>query len=119
MQVKKICSMFCRLVSGYHYQKFEFHQQQAALAAPFDFTSFSAWLFLVLGHYFLHPGCFWLGCNSISYKYGYKLIANKLDVETHIKPTNRHVYVHPSMLNPTIPLIYKNWLHETPENKAP
>ena len=27
---------------GHHYQKFKFHQQQEALAAHFDFTSFSA-----------------------------------------------------------------------------
>ena len=44
---------------GHHYQKFEFHQQQEALATHSDFTSFSAqpfldsWLQLVL-----HQGCF-------------------------------------------------------------
>ena len=30
----------------HHYQKFKFHQQQKALAAHFDFTSFSAQPFL-------------------------------------------------------------------------
>ena len=34
------------LQPGHHYQNFKFHQQQEALAAHFDFTSFSAWLFL-------------------------------------------------------------------------
>ena len=29
-----------------------------ALAAQFDFTSFSSWPFLVLGHYFFTPGVF-------------------------------------------------------------
>ena len=31
---------------GHHCQKILFHQQQEALAAHFDFTSFSAWPFL-------------------------------------------------------------------------
>ena len=30
---------------GHHYQKFEFYQKQETLATPFDFTSYSAWLF--------------------------------------------------------------------------
>ena len=34
------------LWSGHHYQKFKFHQQQEALAAHFDFTSFSVQPFL-------------------------------------------------------------------------
>ena len=34
------------LQPGHHYQKFKFHQQQEALAAHFDFTSFSAQPFL-------------------------------------------------------------------------
>ena len=42
---------------GYHYQKFIFHQQQEALAAHFDFTSFSARpFFRFLAATFLHHG---------------------------------------------------------------
>ena len=58
----KHCSLSLNVSKTGHHQKFEFHQQQEALAAPFNFTSFSAWPLLVLGCYFLHPGCFWLGC---------------------------------------------------------
>ena len=44
---------------GHHYQKFKFHQQQEALAAHFDFTSFSARPFLnSWPQLFLHQGCF-------------------------------------------------------------
>ena len=44
---------------GHHYQKFKFHQQQEALAAHFDLTSFSAQLFLnSWPQLFLHQGCF-------------------------------------------------------------
>ena len=44
---------------GHHYQKFKFHQQQEALAAHFDFTSFSAQPFLNSWlQLFLHQGCF-------------------------------------------------------------
>ena len=44
---------------GHHYQKFKFHQQQEALAAHFDFTSFSAQPFLnSWPQLFLHQGCF-------------------------------------------------------------
>ena len=43
-------------------QKFKFHQQQEALAAHFDFTSFSAWpFFRFLAATFFTPGVFWLG----------------------------------------------------------
>ena len=44
---------------GHHYQKFKFHQQQEALAAHFDFTSFSTQpFFRFLATFFLHQGCF-------------------------------------------------------------
>ena len=44
---------------GHHYQKFKFCQQQEALAAHFDFTSFSAQPFLNSWlQLFLHQGCF-------------------------------------------------------------
>ena len=47
------------LLPGHHYQKFKFHQQQEALAAHFDFTSFSARPFLdSWPQLFLHLGCF-------------------------------------------------------------
>ena len=46
---------------GHHYQKFKFHQQQEALAAHFDFTSFSAQpFFKFLAATFFTPGVFWL-----------------------------------------------------------
>ena len=46
----------------HHYQKFKFHQQQEALAAHFDFTSFSARpFFKFLATTFFIPGVFWLG----------------------------------------------------------
>ena len=51
---------------GHRYQKFKFHQQQEALAAHFDFTSFSAQPFLdSWPQLFLHQGCF--GWDSYSY----------------------------------------------------
>ena len=51
------------LQPGHHYQKFKFHQQQEALAAHFDFTSFSAQPFLdSWPQLFLHQGCF--GCDK-------------------------------------------------------
>ena len=44
---------------GHHYQKFKFHQQQEALAAHFDFTSFSAQpFFKFLVATFFTPGMF-------------------------------------------------------------
>ena len=44
---------------GHHYQKFKFHQQQEALAAHFDLTSFSAQpFFRFLTATFLHQGSF-------------------------------------------------------------
>ena len=44
---------------GHHYQKFKYHQQQKALAAHFDFTSFSAQPFLdSWPQLFLRQGCF-------------------------------------------------------------
>ena len=47
------------LLPGHHYQKFKFHQQQEALAAHFDFTSFSAQPFLDSWlQPFLNQGCF-------------------------------------------------------------
>ena len=47
---------------GHHYQKLKFHQQQEALAAHFDFTSFSAQpFFRFLAATFFTPGVFWLG----------------------------------------------------------
>ena len=49
------------LQPGHHYQKFKFHQQQEALAAHFDFTSFSVQPFLkFLAATFFTPGVFWL-----------------------------------------------------------
>ena len=46
---------------SHHYQKFKFHQQQEALAAHFDFTSFSAQpFFKFLAATFFTPGVFWL-----------------------------------------------------------
>ena len=45
--------MFCSLVIII---KLQFHRQQEALAAQFDFASFSSWPFLVLGLYFLYTG---------------------------------------------------------------
>ena len=49
------------LRTGHHYQKFKFHQQQEALAAHFDFTSFSAQpFFRFLAATFFTPGVFWL-----------------------------------------------------------
>ena len=51
---------------GHHYQKFKFHQQQEALAAHFDFTSFSAQpFFRFLATTFFHQGCF--GWDFISF----------------------------------------------------
>ena len=51
---------------GHHYQKFKFHQQQEALAAHFDFTSFLAQsIFRFLAATFFILGMFWLG-SSIS-----------------------------------------------------
>ena len=53
---------------GHHYQKFKFHQQQEALAAPFDFTSFSAQPFYrFLAATFFTPGVFWLGFSCLDY----------------------------------------------------
>ena len=47
---------------SHHYQKFKFHQQQEALAAHFDFISFSARpFFRFLATTFFAPGVFWLG----------------------------------------------------------
>ena len=51
---------------GHHCQKILFHQQQEALAAHFDFTSFSAWPFLdswlqPVDTNLLTPWVFWLG----------------------------------------------------------
>ena len=46
---------------GHPYQKFKFHQQQEALAAHFDFISFSAQpFFKFLAATFFTPGVFWL-----------------------------------------------------------
>ena len=57
------------LQPGHHYQKFKFHQQQEALAAHFDFTSFSAWSFFrFLAAAFFTPGVFWLGLDVTNLK---------------------------------------------------
>ena len=54
------------LQPGHYYQKFKSHQQQEALAAHFDFTSFSAQPFLdSWPQLFLHQGCF--GWDFISF----------------------------------------------------
>ena len=59
MEFKFLIMMTSVLRPGHHYQKFKFHQQQEALAAHFDFTSFSAQpFFRFLAATFLHQGCF-------------------------------------------------------------
>ena len=59
---------------GHHYQKFKFHQQQEALAAHFDFTSFSAQpFFKFLAATFFTPGVFWLGFYFFFHLFLFKL----------------------------------------------
>ena len=58
---------------GHHYQKFKFHQQQEALAAHFDFTSFSAQpFFKFLAATFFTPGVFWLRFHFFFYLFLFK-----------------------------------------------
>ena len=53
-QAAKHCSLSLNVLQlGDHYQKFEFHQQQEALASDF------------LAATFLHPGCFWLAFRNL------------------------------------------------------
>ena len=58
---------------GHHYQNFKFHQQQEALAAHFDFTSFSAQpFFKFLAATFFTPGVFWLRFHFFFYLFLFK-----------------------------------------------
>ena len=64
-QSTKHCFVFQCFVA---WSKFEFRQQQEPLATSFDFTSFSAWPFLVT---LFVPSVFWLGFSPLLFMVRY------------------------------------------------